>query len=97
MIRADVAEQVYRAIGMPLKESDVLVCAIFESRSKTPAHYGTQKGGAKKTGKVMRNVRCCPQGRLPGSGSEHAHRSGRPDAGVPQNDYGTEPWLVFLR
>jgi len=29
MTRADLIEEVYQAIGMPLKESDVVVCAIF--------------------------------------------------------------------
>jgi integration host factor subunit beta len=31
MTRADLTEEVYQAIGMPLKESDVVVCAIFDS------------------------------------------------------------------
>jgi integration host factor subunit beta len=31
MIRADLTEEVYKAIGMPLKESEVVVCAIFDS------------------------------------------------------------------
>ena len=31
MTRADLTEQVYQAMGMPLKESDVVVCAIFDS------------------------------------------------------------------
>jgi integration host factor subunit beta len=31
MTRADLTEQLYQAIGMPLKESDVVVCAIFDS------------------------------------------------------------------
>jgi integration host factor subunit beta len=31
MTRADLTEEVYRAIGMPLKESDVVVRAIFDS------------------------------------------------------------------
>ena len=31
MTRADLREEVSRAIGMPLKESDVLVCAILDS------------------------------------------------------------------
>jgi integration host factor subunit beta len=30
MTRADLTEVVYQAIGMPLKESDVVVCAIFD-------------------------------------------------------------------
>jgi integration host factor subunit beta len=29
MTRADLAEEVYQAIGMPLKESDIVVCPIF--------------------------------------------------------------------
>jgi nucleoid DNA-binding protein len=29
MTRADLAEEVYQAIGMPLKESDIVVCTIF--------------------------------------------------------------------
>ena len=31
MTRADLTEEVYRAIGLPLKESDGIVCAIFDS------------------------------------------------------------------
>jgi integration host factor subunit beta len=31
MTRADLTKEVYQAIGMPLKESDVVVCAIFDS------------------------------------------------------------------
>jgi integration host factor subunit beta len=31
MTRADLTEAVYQAIGLPLKESDVVVCAIFDS------------------------------------------------------------------
>ena len=31
MIRADLTEAVYQATGMPLKESDVIVGAIFDS------------------------------------------------------------------
>ena len=31
MTRADLTEEVYQAIGMPLKESDIVVCAIFDS------------------------------------------------------------------
>jgi integration host factor subunit beta len=31
MTRADLTEEVNQAIGMPLKESDVIVCAIFDS------------------------------------------------------------------
>ncbi|MGD0778478.1 MAG: HU family DNA-binding protein [Candidatus Solibacter sp.] len=31
MTRADLTEEVYRAIGMPLKESDLIVRAIFDS------------------------------------------------------------------
>jgi integration host factor subunit beta len=31
MTRADLTEEVYRAIGMPLKESDAIVCTIFDS------------------------------------------------------------------
>ena len=31
MTRADLAGEVQQAIGMPLKESDVIVCAIFDS------------------------------------------------------------------
>ena len=31
MTRADLTEQLYQAMGMPLKESDVVVCAIFDS------------------------------------------------------------------
>ena len=31
MTRADLAEAVYQAIGLPLKESDAIVCAIFDS------------------------------------------------------------------
>ena len=31
MTRADLTEEVYQAIGMLLKESDVVVCAIFDS------------------------------------------------------------------
>ena len=30
MTRADLTEEVYRAIGMPLKESDAIVCTIFD-------------------------------------------------------------------
>jgi integration host factor subunit beta len=30
MTRADLTEEVYQAIGLPLKESDVVVCAIFD-------------------------------------------------------------------
>ena len=30
MTRPDLAEEVYQAIGMSLKESDVIVCAIFD-------------------------------------------------------------------
>jgi integration host factor subunit beta len=31
MIRADLTEEVYQAVGMPLKESDAVVSAIFDS------------------------------------------------------------------
>jgi integration host factor subunit beta len=31
MTRADLTEEVYQAIGMPRKESDVVICAIFDS------------------------------------------------------------------
>jgi integration host factor subunit beta len=31
MTRADLTEEVYQAIGIPLKESDIVVCAIFDS------------------------------------------------------------------
>src|ERR1022692_100336 len=31
MTRADLTEAVYQATGLPLKESDVVVCAIFDS------------------------------------------------------------------
>ena len=31
MTRADLTKEVYQTIGMPLKESDVVVCAIFDS------------------------------------------------------------------
>jgi integration host factor subunit beta len=31
MTRADLTEAVYQAVGMPLKESDAVVCAIFDS------------------------------------------------------------------
>ena len=31
MTRADLTEAVYQAIGLPLKESDVVVSAIFDS------------------------------------------------------------------
>ncbi len=31
MTRADLTGEVYQAIGMPLKKSDVVVCAIFDS------------------------------------------------------------------
>jgi integration host factor subunit beta len=31
MTRAELTEQVYQAIGMPLKESDVVVCTILDS------------------------------------------------------------------
>jgi integration host factor subunit beta len=31
MTRADLTEQVYQAIAMPRKESDVVVCAIFDA------------------------------------------------------------------
>ena len=31
MTRADLTEQVYQAVQMPRKESDVVVCAIFDS------------------------------------------------------------------
>jgi integration host factor subunit beta len=31
MKRADLTEEVYRAIGASIKESDVVVCAIFDS------------------------------------------------------------------
>ncbi|MGA2119879.1 MAG: HU family DNA-binding protein [Bryobacteraceae bacterium] len=31
MTRADLTEEVYQAIGIPLKESDVVVRAIFDS------------------------------------------------------------------
>jgi integration host factor subunit beta len=31
MTRADLIEEVCRAIGVPLKESDIVVCAIFDS------------------------------------------------------------------
>ena len=31
MTRADLREEVRQAIGMPLKESDVVVCAILDS------------------------------------------------------------------
>jgi hypothetical protein len=31
MTRADLAGEVYQAIGIPLKESDIVVCAIFDS------------------------------------------------------------------
>ena len=30
MTRADLTEEVYQAIGMPLKECDVIVCAILD-------------------------------------------------------------------
>ena len=30
MTRADLTGAVYQAIGLPLKESDVVVCAIFD-------------------------------------------------------------------
>src|SRR5674476_614290 len=30
MTRADLTEEVYQAIGMPLKDSDLVVCAIFD-------------------------------------------------------------------
>jgi integration host factor subunit beta len=30
MTRADLTEAVYQTIGLPLKESDVVVCAIFD-------------------------------------------------------------------
>jgi hypothetical protein len=38
MTSADLTEEVYRAIGMSRKESDVVVCAIFDCqcRHKTP-------------------------------------------------------------
>ena len=35
MTRADLTEEVYQAIGMPLKESDVIVRAIFDSIVRT--------------------------------------------------------------
>jgi integration host factor subunit beta len=31
MTRADLTVAVYQAVGMPLKESEVVVCAIFDS------------------------------------------------------------------
>ena len=31
MTRADLTEAVYQAVGIPLKESDAVVCAIFDS------------------------------------------------------------------
>jgi integration host factor subunit beta len=31
MTRTDLTEEVHQAIGMPLKESDVVVCTIFDS------------------------------------------------------------------
>ena len=31
MTRADLTEQVYQAVQMPRKESDVVVCAMFDS------------------------------------------------------------------
>ena len=31
MTRADLTEEVYQAIGMPLKDSDLVVCAIFDN------------------------------------------------------------------
>ena len=31
MTRANLTEEVYQAIGRPLKESDIVVCAIFDS------------------------------------------------------------------
>jgi integration host factor subunit beta len=31
MTRADLTKEVYHAIGMPRKKSDVVVCAIFDS------------------------------------------------------------------
>jgi integration host factor subunit beta len=31
MTRADLAREVYQAIGVPLKESDIVVCGIFDS------------------------------------------------------------------
>jgi len=31
MTRAELTKQVYQAIGMPMKESDDIVCAIFDS------------------------------------------------------------------
>jgi integration host factor subunit beta len=31
MTRADLTEEVHQAIGMPRKESEVIVCAIFDS------------------------------------------------------------------
>lgn len=31
MTRADLTEEVHQAIGMPLKESEVIVCAVFDS------------------------------------------------------------------
>jgi integration host factor subunit beta len=31
MTRADLTEEVYQAIGISLKESDAIVCAIFDS------------------------------------------------------------------
>jgi integration host factor subunit beta len=31
MTRADLTEQLYQAVAMPRKESDVVVCAIFDS------------------------------------------------------------------
>jgi integration host factor subunit beta len=31
MNRADLAGEVYQAVGIPFKESDIIVCTIFES------------------------------------------------------------------
>jgi len=35
MTRADLAREVHQAIGIPLKESDIIVCAIFDSIVRT--------------------------------------------------------------
>jgi integration host factor subunit beta len=35
MTRADLTEAVYQAIGLPLKESDVVVSAIFDSIARS--------------------------------------------------------------
>jgi hypothetical protein len=36
MIGVDLTEEVYQAIGMPLKESGVVVCAILDSIVRAP-------------------------------------------------------------